>query len=115
MQKVCFKVPKLNNNSIKFVADSGTIEHLTKEVECLSELGEVTKMKGANKNVQADLEIKMKSVIKTKDSVGCIIKLKNVLHNENYPEIFWLRKFVNNGAKVELIKNGIFIRDNSKN
>ncbi len=68
----CMFVSKLNdNNLIKFVADSGASKESVSEVEKV-------KKNWINKNLQADLEIKMKGVIKTKDSVSYIIKLKNM-------------------------------------
>ncbi len=79
-------ISKLNNNLIKFFADSGASGYLTNEVESLSKVEKVekvTKIKGVDRNSQADLEGKVQGVIKTKDSVGHIIKLKNVLYNRN--------------------------------
>ncbi len=77
-------VRKININLIIFVADSGASEHLTNEVENQSEvMEEVAKMKGVNKNLQADIEIKMKGVIKTKNNVSHIIILKNIFYNKN--------------------------------
>lgn len=102
-----------DKDKIRFLADSGASEHLINEFRSLFEIEKVekwTKIKGTNKNSDTDLEIETKGVIETKDTKQRILKLKDILFNQNITlNLFSLCKIVNKGGKVELTRDKIFI------
>jgi len=102
-------------DSIQFIADSGCTEHVVNKYRYLNTCESAAtgqKIKGANKDMKADLNVEYTGKIIAKGRRGKIIKLNNVLCTRNISRnLFSLRKLINKGAEVTLKRSGIDIID----
>lgn len=99
------------SNSLKFIADSGASEHMINEGHKLTEISkivDVINIKGANKSASADLKINTKGNFYSKNNMGKIVKLKDILYSQNLTKnLFSLRKIALKGYEIGLSDEGI--------
>lgn len=72
---------KVFSNHFRFIADTRATEHMINQDECLVNavrVSEDRRIKGANKNLSADIKIEKVDNIIAKGASGKIIELKNV-------------------------------------
>lgn len=101
-----------NFTSIDFVADCAATETLVNKPQYLSTCEKVIgrRIRSANKNSKADLNVEYEGTMKMRGKGGKILKLKKVLCAKSVARnLLSIRKLVNEGAQVLLDDTGIQI------